>query len=247
METLALEPPKDILQIGQVRQLQTIDELMAWQRWKYPQEELRVSEMALQVKQREYQQSLARSGVIGTGQSSRDPSIFAITEGQNIRSAGSAYKLTTFGRDSHFPTRTPYCRIDDALTDSRYRNRGLNTSVTLARIEWARTQQLPWVQTSIHMSRPASIQAKLKVGFIIYDLADEFVRVMYPLHQSATNKQGIHANFDEHDGELVRIEDLLDLQSTLSSHFGIVSDISNPEAGLFVRMIPRDFSGSREI
>ena len=87
----------------------------------------------------------------------------------------------------------------------------------------------------------------MNVGFLVYDVYADMVRVVYPLDFNSVSKQGIQPNFSILNGDDIPVSDTSEFVNKLTTAFGVVSSASSRSTGLFVRMIPRDFGRPREI
>lgn len=231
---------------GKPRLLQTDDELIQWRFWNSRLDPTAIGQYQADKLERIFRYELLHKNYIGGGLLRTSSAVFALFDKNQIISAGSVEITEAEHWDTHAPVGSKYARIDNGETRSKYRSIGLNTQITQARIEWARQNGLPCVETKIDPSNYASIKAKLKAGFVIDSVAWD-VDVLYPIADEVMQYRGLHGGFSE-DADNILITGLSHLRHRLRSHFGVLGEQSIDDPRLFfIRMIPRDFGGFREI
>ncbi len=244
MKEILLEPPKDVLRVGPARRLQTVNELVDWEIWKNAHDGHPLSDDHKSRKFKYYENILDTNGLVGTGDSYLDPAVFAVFDQNQIIAAGSVRAQSCHYPYYHLSAKSRYAFITDAFTQAEYRGHGLNTQITQARVGWASQSNLPLVVTRVKLSKPASIQAKLKAGFRIDAVSDSYLTLLYPLKEAVNRSSGLHEITPYDKGEDMPLHTIN--TDRFEGEYGALSEFTNWNNGLYVRMIPREF-GAREI
>ena len=237
--TLALiEGPNNY---GQVTQLTSIGSLVLWSEWNDIQRGFHFRPTHYRHIYDEYDRSLQAGEEIGTGQHMGDPAVFAFIDNGSIIAAGSIYKKEGQLIPSYLPTNVAHAFMTDAVTVAGARNQGLNTAISRARVQWAHKLRLAWVETRVLQTKPASIQAKLQVGFFVDSFYDLHFRLLFPLDQSIKTLCGIPNSLDVSSSPDIPLSDIT--PDRFVSEFGIVA-LGKQDTGkdLHVRMHRRNYN-----
>lgn len=194
-----------------------------------------------------YQTELDTYGSVATGKHPSSNAVFVIKEGNTYISGGTVAEHDSYTKTGSLLT-LKHAYIAEGYTDDDFRNEGLNTIITQARINWAIAQRLAYVLALVRITNAPAFIPKAKLGFIIDGAGRTFADVILPLNAEYRSMSGIPHDIPMHGGEILRLSQLIENAERFNGEYGVFAGRSqDSHTELLIRMIPRDFGGPREI